>query len=210
MELETLKQSWENLDKKIHQSNAFNEKLLNSIFSSRVTSTVDKLKRLYNSFYVVLGIEVIFLIGVLAGNPFDFEYTAQYAPFVLLLAGVILAFGNLIKLNLTIGKLAPRMPIGEYLQGVIHAYNKNKRFEKWFGITLLSVGLSVPFSFLPAKIERFGLSGALIDILIMISVTAVLYFLAFKLGAFKNPLKEKLENDLKEWQELQRLAKGME
>jgi hypothetical protein len=210
MELETLKQSWESLDKKIHQATTFNQKLLNSIFSSRVTSTIDKLKRMYNSFYIVLGVEIIFLVGVVAGNPFDFKYKVQYLPYVLLLAGVILAFVNLVKLNLTIGRLAPRMPIEEYLRGIIGAYNKNKRFEKWFGITLLCVGLTVPFSFLPAKIARFGLAGALIDISIMISITAALYFIAHKLGAFKNPFKEKLENDLKEWEELQRLAREME
>jgi hypothetical protein len=38
----------------------------------------------------------------------------------------------------------------------------------------------------------------------------VLFFVAVRLGAFRNRNKEKLERDLSEWQELKNLASGIE
>ena len=91
MELELLKQSWERLDKKIQHTAFFNQTLVERIISSRVKTTVDKIKSLYNGFYVVMSAETIALLGILAGNPFDFKYTLQYLPYLLLLIGVIIA-----------------------------------------------------------------------------------------------------------------------
>jgi hypothetical protein len=210
MELEVLKKSWESLDKRMQQATTFNEKLMDSIISSRVMTTVDKIKRLYNSFYLVLSFEIVFLVGIFLGNPFDFKYKLQYLPYALLLIGVIIAFFNLIHLTRSIRDLSAGLSIDRYLKGIISIYDRNKRFEKWFGIILLSIGLLVPFSFLPNKLERMGWSGALIDTAIMISVSLTIYFIAFRLGAFKNRHKEKLQKDLDEWEELKALAGGME
>ena len=44
MELEVLKQSWERLDKKIQHAAFFNQTLVERIISSRVITTVDKIK----------------------------------------------------------------------------------------------------------------------------------------------------------------------
>jgi hypothetical protein len=209
MELEVLKKSWDSLDKRMQQATTFNERLVESIISSRVMTTVDKIKRLYNSFYVVLTIEIVLLIGIILGNPFDFKYKLQYLPYGLLLIGVIIAFLNLLHLTRSIRNLSPGLRIDHYLKGIVSIYDRNKRFEKWFGVILLSIGLLVPFSFLPKKLERMGLSGALIDTAIMISISLIIYIIAFKLGAFKNRYKEKLQKDLDEWKELKALAGGM-
>jgi len=96
------------------------------------------------------------------------------------------------------------------VKGIVALYDQNKRFEKWFAIILFSIGLMVPFSFLPSKIERMGLSGALIDIAIMISISLAIYLVAFKAGAFKNPYKDKLKRDLAEWEELRVIANGID
>ncbi|HEX6226993.1 MAG TPA: hypothetical protein VFZ52_21390, partial [Chryseolinea sp.] len=81
--------------------------------------------------------------------------------------------------------------------------------ERWFGLSFLAVGFLVPFSFLPNKITRLGLVGALIDTGIMIVITWVLFFLAFKFGLFRNRHKERLQKDLDEWKELRALADEM-
>lgn len=209
MELDVLKKSWEQLDKRIQHATTLNQKLIETIISSRVMTTVDKIKRLYNSFYIVLTVEVIFLIAILLGNPFDFKYWAQYIPYSLLLVGVIIAFFNLLSLSRSIRKLSPGNQIDRYVKGIVSLYDQNKRFEKWFGVILFSIGLMVPFSFLPAKVERMGLSGALVDIAIMMSISLVIYLVAFKLGAFKNPYKDRLKKDLAEWEELKVLAEEM-
>jgi hypothetical protein len=210
MELELLKKSWEDLNKKIQRASNFNQELVANIVASRTLTTVDKIKKMYAGFYFVLTLEIIVLIAILIGNPFDFRYKIQFLPYILLLIGVIVAFVNLRHVSTSIDRLSIGGRIDLYLKGIISVYDKNKRVEKWFGISFLSVGLLVPFSFLPHKIERMGLPGALLDVAIMISVSLVLYVLAFKLGAFRNRHKEKLEKDLADWEELKTLASGMD
>jgi hypothetical protein len=206
MELETFKKSWEQLNNRLLQTEAFNDKLVESIITSRVMTTVDKIRRLYNSFFIVLSIELIFFVALFIGNPFDFKYPIQFVPFAILFIGVIIAFVNLVHITRTVSNLSPGVRIDLYLTSVINVYDQNKRFERWFGIIFLAMGLVIPFSFLPQKVERMGLNGALIDTAIMIAVTLVLYIIAFKLGAFKNPYKTRLEKDLAEWNELKALS----
>ncbi len=210
MELELLKKSWDNLSKRIEHTATFNEKLVDHIISSRVATTLDKINRLYNGFYVILAIEVVVLIAILLGNPFDFRYNIQYIPYGLLLIGVIIAFFNLLHIHRSIRKLSPDNRIDQYLKSIGAIYDRNKRFEKWFGVIFLSIGLLVPFSFLPTKIDRMGLVGALTDTSIMVAINLIIFIVAIKLGAFKNRYRMQLEKDLKEWKELKALAEGME
>jgi hypothetical protein len=209
MELDDLKKTWEGLAKKIEHAATFNQKLVENIISARAKTTVEKIKGLYAGFYVVLTVEIVVLVAILVGNPFDFHYNLQFLPYWLLLTGVIIAFVNLWHISSSIDRLSAGSSIDLYLKGIVSIYDRNKRFEKWFGLSLLSVGLLVPFSFLPQKIERMGLTGALTDTAIMISISLVLYIAAFKLGAFKNRHKEKLQKDLTDWEELKTLASEM-
>ena len=110
----------------------------------------------------------------------------------------------------TNSKLSPaHSTIDHYVKSIVGIYDRNKRFEKWFGIIFLATGLVVPFAFVPQKLDRMSVSGALLDTGIMISITLILYIAAFRFGTFKNPHKEKLERDLAEWNELKALADEM-
>jgi hypothetical protein len=209
MELEVLKKSWASLNEKFQHTTTFNQKLIESIISSRAFTTVDRIKRMYTGFYIVLKVEIVVLVAILVGNPFDFQYNLQFLPYALLLIGVIIAFMNLRHLSSAINKLSARSTIDLYLKGIVSIYDQNKRYEKWFGVSLLAVGLLVPFSFLPQKLERMSLTAALADTAIMISISLVLYVAAFKLGAFKNRHKESLQKDLADWEELKVLADEM-
>lgn len=209
MELEVLKKSWANLNEKFQHTTTFNQKLIESIISSRTFTTVDRIKRMYTGFYIVLTVEIVVLVAILLGNPFDFQYNLQFLPYALLLIGVVLAFKNLRHLSSAINKLSARSTIDLYLKGIVSIYDLNKRYEKWFGVSLLAVGLLVPFSFLPQKLERMSLTAALADTAIMISISLLLYVAAFKLGAFKNRHKESLQKDLADWEELKTLANEM-
>jgi hypothetical protein len=209
MELEVLKKSWASLNEKFQHTTTFNQKLIESIISSRAFTTVDRIKRMYTGFYIVLTVEIVVLVAILVGNPFDFQYNLQFLPYALLLIGVIIAFMNLRHLSSAINKLSARSTIDLYLKGIVSIYDQNKRYEKWFGVSLLAVGLLVPFSFLPQKLERMSLTAALADTAIMISISLVLYVAAFKLGAFKNRHKESLQKDLADWEELKVLADEM-
>jgi tryptophan-rich sensory protein len=209
MELEVLKKSWASLNEKFQHTTTFNQKLIESIISSRTFTTVDRIKRMHTGFYIVLTVEIVVLVAILVGNPFDFQYNLQFLPYALLLIGVIIAFMNLRHLSSAINKLSARSTIDLYLKGIVSIYDQNKRYEKWFGVSLLAVGLLVPFSFLPQKLERMSLTAALADTAIMISISLVLYVAAFKLGAFKNRHKESLQKDLADWEELKVLADEM-
>jgi hypothetical protein len=210
MELELLKEQWDRMNRKIQQTEKLNLKLVESIISARVLTTVDKIKRMYFSFYLLLIIEAVFLIGILFGNPFDFSYRIQYLPYLLIFIGVLVAFVNLVKIHSAINKLSPSKSIGEYLKKIVSVYDRNKRFEKWFGAILFFVGSLVPFSFLPHKLERLGIVGALLDIAIMFSITLLLYGAAYKLGAFKNRHKQKLEQELIELEQLKALTNSID
>lgn len=209
MELELLKKSWALLDEKIQRANALNGKLIESVISSRTTTTIESMKRLYRFFFIVLTIEFIFLIAVLFGNPFDFTFIVQFTPYILLIAGVTVVLINLLQMNAAVRALSPTAGIGEYLKGIVSIYDRNKKFEKWFRAIFLSAGLLVPFSFLPQKMERLGYWPALGQILIMVAITMLLYILAFKFGAFKSRYRIKLEKDLADWNELKRLSNDL-
>jgi hypothetical protein len=210
MELELLKENWSNLETRIKASAAISEKLVDAIIRSRVMTTVDRIRRQYAGFYVVLIAELVFLTALFLGNPFDFRYTLQYIPYVLITIGVLIAFVNLLSIHKSINKISPVISIGDYVKGIVSIYDRNRKFEKWFGTSLFAAALLVPFSFLPQKLDRMSAGHALLDTLIMISVSVVLFFVAVRLGAFRNRNKEKLERDLSEWQELKNLASGIE
>ena len=62
------------------------------------------------------------------------------------------------------------------------------------------------FSFLPKKLEHKELWPALGETLLSMAITLAIYFIAYKLGAFKNRKKEGFENDLKELNNLKSIS----
>jgi hypothetical protein len=89
-----------------------------------------------------------FLTAILAGNPFDFNYTWQYIPCGMLTIGVIMAIFRCIKSLRNFDLDINTIPLDEFLKKTIAAYEKPTE-EQWFGIILLFAGASTLFSFLP-------------------------------------------------------------
>ena len=205
MELEELKTTWGLYDKKIMSTQTITQKIIESMIKERSVSRVERLKKQYFGFFVLLIVEAGFMLAILFGNPFDFKYQIQFLPFLLLLMGIIVAFINLTQYYEKINTSIIDKNIGTFLHGILEFYEKNKTYEKWFGIILFSIGFLVPLSFLPPKIEKYGFQKALLDTAIPMLISLVLYFLAFKMGAFKKRHKENFKSDLEEYNEL----KGM-
>ncbi len=205
MELEELKTTWGLYDKKIMSTQTITQKIIESMIKERSVSRVERLKKQYFGFFVLLIVEAGFMLAILFGNPFDFKYQIQFLPFLLLLMGILVAFINLTQYYEKINTSLIDKNIGAFLKGILDFYEKNKTYEKWFGIILFSIGFLVPLSFLPPKIEKYGIQKALLDTAIPMLISLVLYFLAFKLGAFKKRHKENFKSDLEEYNEL----KGM-
>lgn len=205
MELEELKTAWGVYDKKIMSTQTITQKLIESMIKERSVSRVERLKKQYYGFFVLLIIEAGFMLAILFGNPFDFKYQIQFLPFLLLLMGIIVAFINITQYYEKINTPIMDKNIGAFLKGILDFYEKNKTYEKWFGITLFSIGFLIPLSFLPPKIEKYGIQKGLLDTAIPMIISLILYFLAFKMGVFKKRDKENFKSDLEEYNEL----KGM-
>jgi len=209
MNLEELKTEWQLYDKKIQAVQTVNAKLIEHMIKERSVSRVSLIKRQYQGFFFVLGLEIIVLAAILIGNPFDFKYQFQFIPYVLLSIGIVVALVNLVKLYRKLNDGLSSSSVGIFLKKILEMYEKNRVFEKWFGIIFLSVGFLIPLSFLPGKIENKGWTAALVEISAMMGITLLLYFIALKLGIFKNANKQKFSNDLAELNELKAMAQDL-
>jgi hypothetical protein len=206
MELEELKTTWGRYDKKILSTQSITQKIIESMIKERSLSRVERLKKQYFGFFMLLIVEAGFMLAILFDNPFDFKYQIQFLPFLLLLMGIIVAFINLMQYYEKINTSLIDKNIGTFLHGILEFYEKNKTYEKWFGIILFSIGFLVPLSFLPPKLEKYGIQKALLDTAIPMLISLGLYFLAFKLGAFKKRHKENFKSDLEEFNELKSMS----
>jgi hypothetical protein len=206
MELEELKTTWGIYDKKILSTQNITQKLIESMIKERSVSRVERLKKQYFSFFALLIVEAGFMLAILFGNPFDFKYQIQFLPFLLLLMGIIVAFINLTRYYEKISKSLIDKNIETFLNDILDFYEKNQKYEKWFGLILFSIGFLVPLSFLPPKIEKYGVLKGLLDTAIPMAISLVLYFLAFKMGAFKKRHKENFKSDLEEYNELKEMS----
>jgi hypothetical protein len=206
MELEGLKTTWGMYDKKILSTQNITQKLIESMIKERSVSRVERLKKQYFSFFALLIVEAGFMLAILFGNPFDFKYQIQFLPFLLLLMGIIVAFINLTRYYEKISKSLIDKNIETFLNDILDFYEKNQKYEKWFGLILFSIGFLVPLSFLPPKIEKYGVLKGLLDTAIPMAISLVLYFLAFKMGAFKKRHKENFKSDLEEYNELKEMS----
>lgn len=206
MNLEELKAEWQQYNQKLVFSQRLNERLILSMLKERSRSRVSRIRRENWIYMGWMTGTLVFLGGIFAGNPFDFIYTWQYIPYGMLIVGVILAIISLINSlrNFTVN--INKANLDTFLKRTIEEYEKNKKIQAAFGIIMLLAGLSSVFSFLPKKLAHKELWPALGETALMIGITLLIYFIAFKSGAFKNRKKEGFENDLKELNELKALS----
>lgn len=206
MDIEQLKTEWKQYDQKLALSQRLNEKMIQSMLRERSRSRVSKIRRDTIIYMILMVINLVLLAAIFAGNPFDFKYTLQYIPYGLLTIGVLMAIVSLIRTLQRFNVNTNKVNLHVFLKTTIEEYEKNKKMETWFGIIIFSAGMLTVFSFLPRKLENKGLWPALGETLISVIITLAIYFIAFRLGAFKNRKKEGFENDLKELNELKAIA----
>lgn len=210
MNLEQLKTEWQQYNQKLALTQRLNEQIIVSMLRERSRSRVAKIRR-DNIFYLVLMLLNLFLIGaIFAGNPFDFKYDLQYLPYGILAVGILLAIGSLIKSLQSFNVDLNAVNLDHFLRKTIREFEKNKKMQGWFGLLIFSSGLLTAFSFLPKKLEHKGLWPALGETLLSMAITLVIYFIAYKLGAFKNRKKEGFENDLNELNNLKTISAELE
>jgi hypothetical protein len=172
------------------------------MLKERSRSRIAKVRRQNTVYLVLMSITFIFIVAIFAGNPFDFKYKLQYIPYGILMMGVIIAIGSLIgNLNSTNIDLN-KTDLAHFLGKMITGFEKFKKMESWFGLIMFSAGLLTVFSFLPKKLEHKGIWPAMAETMISLLISFSIYYIAYRLGAFRNKNKEAFENDLKELNDL--------
>ena len=206
MNIDEIKTEWKQYSKKLEVSQRLNEHLILSMLKERSRSRVSKIRRNNTIYFVLMLLTLLFLVAIFAGNPFDFKYRLQYIPYGILFIGVFLAIISLVKSFKTFTTNINSVSLDNFLKRTIEEYDKNKKIERWFGVIIFSAGLLTAFSFLPKKLEHKEFWQAIGETAVSMLITIAIYFIAFKLGAFKNKNKEEFENDLKEWNELKNIS----
>lgn len=204
MNLEELKSAWQVYDRKLQASQAINEKLIFSMIRERSNSRVSRIKRDNILLLLVMFLEFVFLIAVFVGNPFDFKFLWQYLPFLFILVGNLMAIVVLFKVYKMLKTDITNENLRLFLKNLIETFEKNKKAEGWFGVIMFVSGCLTIFSFLPHKLAAESLSMAIIDTLIPLAISGVIYWIAYKMGAFKNQKEMAFKNDLTELENLQR------
>ena len=206
MNLEEIKTEWVQYNQKLATSQRLNEQLILSMLRERSKSRVSKIRRDNGIYVLLMMISLLFIVAIFVGNPFDFKYKLQYVPYGILAAGVLLAIVSLVKSMQGFSININNVSLDLFLKKTIDEYEKNKKIERWFGIFIFSAGVLTAFSFLPKKLDHKSPMLALGETALSIVITVALYFIAFKLGAFKNKLKEEFENDFREMNELKQIS----
>ena len=206
MNIEELKTEWKQYNQQLALTERLNERVIHSMIRERSRSRVSRIRRDSIILMGLMFINLIFFAAVFAGNPFDFRYTVQYIPYGLLTIGVVLAIVSLFKTLRRFNFNINTVNLSSFLTTTIEEYEKNEKMESWFGAIILCGGLLTVFSFLPKKLENNGLWPALGETAISLLITLAIYFLALRLGAFKNRKKEGFKSDLRELNELKAIA----
>ncbi|RFS17085.1 hypothetical protein [Emticicia sp. C21] len=209
MNLDELKSAWKVYDQKLQTSQLLTERMIVGMIKERSRSRVAKIKRENTGFFILMVVELVVLGAVFLGNPFDFIYPIQFVPYGFLAVGIIMAIIAIYRSNAIVNVDMNSTTLGAFLNHVIKEYEKNKKLEGWFGILMLASGCLTTLSFLPKKLARQDLSSALIDTLIPLAVCLFVYYIAFKLGAFKNRKSEGFKEDLRELEELSKELEGV-
>jgi hypothetical protein len=209
MNIEQLKTEWQHYNEKLSVSQRLNEKIIQTMIKERSRSRVSKIRRQTIMYMILMVFNLVLFVAIFAGNPFDFKYTVQYVPFGILTIGVLMAMYSLFKTLQRFNVNMNHVSLEHFLTSTIGEFEKNKKMETWFGSIIFAAGTLTVFSFLPKKLENKGLWPALAETALSIAITLVMYFVAYKLGAFKNRKKEGFENDLKELEELKAISSDL-
>ena len=210
MNIEEMKTAWEQYNQKLILSQQLNQQVIMGMLKERSRSRVSRIRK--ENFVLLAWMLIIsaFLIALLIGNPFDFRYTLQYMPYGILLIGVFLAIGSIYKSLCQFDVNLNKENLGVFLKRTIGEYEKNRKRNSWFGMIIFFAGTLTIFSFLPHKLAHKDIWHALAETGINLGITLGIYFIAFKLGAFKDRKREGFESDLKELEGLKASAAELE
>ena len=208
MNIEDMKAAWKDYDRKLQSTRDINEKILLTMIAEKSENRFANVRRKYQLSLLWMFVCLSFSLLVIFTNPFDYRFTIQYTPMVIFAVGLVILMTDMLKSYATFEKISlTHYNIGEGLKRIIAVYEKPKKFLRYvIYVFLFSQVVLFPLSFLPRNVEQMGLGAALAERLIPIAINALLLFVAYKMGAFKERNAEKFKEDLNELESLKKMS----
>lgn len=206
MNIEEIKTEWAQFNQTLARTTQLNEQIIENILRERSRSRVSKIRRNDLLYLALMFANLCLLAAIFAGNPFDFSYQIQFVPYIFLTIGILLGIISLFKSLQTLNVNISTLNLERFLKKTIVAYEKNKQIQRWFGIFIFASGTLTALSFLPKKLEHKNVWVAVGETTLMMLITLIIYFVAYKAGAFKDRKKEGFEDDLHEWNKLKNIS----
>jgi hypothetical protein len=202
MNLDELKTTWQTYDKKLTATRQLNEKLIKNIIREKSGTALSRMRR--NCLLIILWMIVIicFCISSIIYTIY-YQYHFQYLSLI-----VFVVVGGIYIFQL----------IKEYRNSNIDLYNNNLKASLVNTLEvhekLMSTNKKVPLLFLLAgflylvnsSIKAFhneGIVHAVIFLTAGLLTNALIFFVAHKMGAFKDHFGIRLKNQLKELEEFE-------
>ncbi|HEX8378725.1 MAG TPA: hypothetical protein VF602_12985 [Pedobacter sp.] len=215
MNLDELKSAWKEYDTKLQSTQILSDKLVVSMIKERSSSRLSKVKRRFNFASLYLAGWTIVGLCILVGNPFDYSQTVEFIPIAIYFLCMLFLSKAMINLSLDLHKMeinqdSLHSSVNKVIE-IINSYEKPAQLLRWaLRLLIFTATVLFPLSFLPRKIERLGIWGGIGDMLVSISISAALIFIAHNLGAFKHHQADKFRADLRELEELKSVSKEMQ
>lgn len=211
MQIDELKTAWKEFDQSLKNSTAMNEKMITTLIRERSRSRLSKFKREYIFFLVLSLVWSTVFAAILVGNPFDFTYTIQYLPTILLSLAMLVTLIRLYKSLELFKTNFDQTDLLRTLKNVIHLYERHQQLAGAVISFMIAGGVLFTFSFMPARIAAKGLWTAILEMLLITAISLFIYFLAFRLGAFnKHKHAPGFNQDLHELEQLKAIVKELE
>jgi hypothetical protein len=208
MNLDELRTAWKEYDRKLESTQAIQDRIITSMIAERSANRFSGVKNQYRLGLAWMLVCLLFSVIIMATNPFDYRYIIQYIPMCIFAIGVSILLADMAKSYAAFRRiLVTHYNVAEALKRIIAIYEQPKKLIRYtLIIFVFSQIVLLPLSFLPANVDRIGLWPAVLERLIPISIGALLFLLALKLGAFKQRHVDKFREDLSELQSLRKMS----
>lgn len=211
MNLEELKMAWSSYDQQLKASQRIQDEVITSMITNRSSSRFSGVRKKYMIGILWMMLCLIAGVVIITTNPFDYRFGLQYIPMCIYSTCILVLIIGIIKNYLRLHTITIEKETLEVsLKSIIQEYEKPQRFMHYTLIVLLFTAVVLfPLSFLPAAIEKMGWGIALAERLVPIAISALLLFIAYKLGAFREKNAPRFKEDLSELEQLKAMSKEL-
>lgn len=203
MNIDELKTVWQQYSQRAEQSIFLNEKIILGMIKDRSRSLLDKMKREYVFTFIYLALITVFCILCLIENAFDYTNLLSYIPLsaytICLVAFLLLMIKGYTIVNVSL----TNANLKEALEAISAARKKQRAMVGKVGLLIMCFGALFPFAHLPKVLATKGWTEAIGLGMLPLAAIVVVYFIAKKLGAFKDRYAGKLQENLNEMEEVE-------